>query len=333
MTVLQPTDPRIRWEGLAELAREGAWWRAWRLAPAALATAHAPELVRTAGMPAGVRAAFRTGGRRLAITIESEAEGSPVDVLVDGALVHRGRPSASGVVACDLPGGDALVEVWLPHYGETRIGTFEVDGDVAAVSPDTRPLWVTYGSSITQCRAADGPSETWPALVARDNGWRLRCLGFGGQCHLDPVAVRAIRDSDADVISLCLGINIYGQASFNRRTLAAAVSGAIHTIRERHPSTPILVISPIASPDRETTLNPAGMTLADVRAEVTEAVEVRQRLGDSALHLVDGLDVLTAEEAPDLLHDGLHPSSKGYAIMADRLAPRLAALAGPRAGK
>ncbi|MEV0398345.1 SGNH/GDSL hydrolase family protein [Polymorphospora rubra] len=147
--------------------------------------------------------------------------------------------------------------------------------------------WVTYGSSITQCHAAAGPSETWPALVARRLRWDLTRLGFSGECHLDPITARAIAERPADLISLCLGINVYGRGSFGPRTLAGQVSGFVQTIRGAHPSVPIVVISPIISPSRETLPNPAEMTLEDVREAVTGAVTTLRRHGDARLHLVE----------------------------------------------
>jgi hypothetical protein len=159
--------------------------------------------------------------------------------------------------------------------------------------------------------------------VAREHGWDLCCLGFGGECHLDPVVARHIRDSPAGLVHLCVGINVYGHASFSRRSLSPALHGFILTIRDGHPTVPIVVSTPIASPSREAQPNAVGWTLGDVREEVTRAVEVlRAATGDRDLHLVDGLSLLGRDDA-DYLFDGLHPSSEGYRAIAQRLAPRL----------
>jgi hypothetical protein len=116
-------------------------------------------------------------------------------------------------------------EVWLPHRGQVRLGPLHLPDGAYVTPPPTRPQWTTYGSSITQYTGADGPSETWPALVASANDWTLRCLGFARQCHLDPVVARLIRDTPADLISLCVGTNIHGASSFGARTLAPALAG------------------------------------------------------------------------------------------------------------
>ena len=55
-------------------------------------------------------------------------------------------------------------------------------------------------------------------------------------------------------------------------------------------------------------------------------VTALQQKGDSNLHLIDGATILSEQEALDRLPDTLHPDTAGYAIMAERLAPQLAAL-------
>lgn len=322
-------DPRLACEGLVALRREDDWWQPWRLPPDRIDTAHAPSLTERARMPAGARIGLRTDATWLSLAIEVDTGDEPsdnvfVDVVVDGQLARR-LPVVPGRGSVDvaLPDGDAEIELWLPQFGVARVGPVTLAGHRAvAAAPRTGARWITYGSSITHCKEAAGPSETWPALVARRNGWRLTCLGFGGDCHLDPLVARTIRDTEADIISMCLGINIYGGSTFGVRTLASAASGFIETVRDGHPDTPIVVITPIFAPDRETQPNLVGLTLVDVRAQVATAVETLQRLGDARLALVDGLEVMGADMA-HMLPDNLHPSADGYRLMADRLAPRL----------
>ena len=95
-----------------------------------------------------------------------------------------------------------MIELWLPQFGSFQLRNLEID-DGATLQPfaDARPQWVTYGSSITQCRTAASPTQTWPAIVARQHGLNLTCLGYGGQCHLDAMVARMIRDLPADYIA------------------------------------------------------------------------------------------------------------------------------------
>lgn len=219
------------------------------------------------------------------------------------------------------------VELWLPHWGRLRIGCLKLRGHTefqAATPRDTR--WITYGSSITQCRDVAGPTDTWSARVARALDWDLQCLGFDGEAHLDITAARTIAAAGADIVSLCLGVNVHSQGSYNRRTLPAQIAAFLGIVRDGHPDVPIVVITPLWSQTRDQHANTAGMTLADVRGVVAATVSQLANLGDKDLHLVSGPDVLGPADA-DLLSDGLHPNRRGYAILAERLTPLLSACA------
>jgi hypothetical protein len=292
--------------GHAEIAEDDGWLVPRRLPSVPL---H-PHLDDVARMPAGVRLEFGTDAPGFAWDVEIAGAGE-VDVVVDGKLVSRSRE----VRIDDLPLGRKEVRIWLPQSSHVRLGELRLDGEPTPLPEG--PKWLAYGSSITQCRLAAGPSETWPALVATELGWSLRCLGFAGECHLDPAVARYVRDTDADVISLCVGVNIHGAATFSARSLGPALDGFVRTIRDGHPDTPILLTTPLHAPDRERQRNALGLTLADVRAEVAAAAH--------GLPVLAGPTVFGPADA-HLLVDGLHPGADGYRLLAERLRPHLSAL-------
>jgi hypothetical protein len=215
----------------------------------------------------------------------------------------------------NLPDGSKRIELGLPQFGVFRLRGLELSAN-ATVAPveDARPRWITYGSSITQCRAAESPTQTWPAIVARALDFNLTCLGFGGECHIDSMIARMIRDLPADVISLCLGINVFGGASLSPRSFRPAIIGFVQTLREGHPDIPLIVMSPIYSPQREVTPNVVGFDLPLMRQEIETAVRTLQQYGDSNIHYIDGLSNLGADHA-HLLPDDLHPNVEGYKLM------------------
>ncbi|MEV6282142.1 GDSL-type esterase/lipase family protein [Kribbella sp. NPDC051770] len=277
-----------------------------------------------AATPAGVRASWKTSATEIRLELRTALDIytklAPVDFLIDGQLHHR-RELTIGEqeIIVQLPGAQAELTVWLPQAGTIAVRTVTFTGE-ATPTPPTGPRWITYGSSITQCTGAYGPSETWPALVARRHGWDLTAMGFAGECHLDPIAARTIRDTPARLISLCLGINIYGGATFSGRTLPGQVESFLRTVRDGHPHTPLVVITPLVAPEHEGKPNEVGLTLDDVRA----CVELGARsLADPDLQLIDGRTILTPEEARSLYADDLHPGPDGYRLIADRLAPLL----------
>ncbi|MET0782127.1 MAG: GDSL-type esterase/lipase family protein, partial [Microbacterium sp.] len=165
-------------------------------------------------------------------------------------------------------------------------------------------------------------------------------LGFAANAHLDPFTARAMRDSNADLFSIKIGINIVGGDTMKRRTFVPAVHGFLDTIREGAPTAPILVISPILCPMHEDTPGPTitdletgerrgtpsttpdffepALTLRAVREILKEVVETRAA-EDPALFYLDGLTLFGTGDIAEL-PDGLHPSPAGYLLIAERFA-------------
>ena len=204
---------------------------------------------------------------------------------------------------------------------------------------DTRRRWIHYGSSISHCLEAETPTGTWPAVAARLGGVDLLSFGFGGQCMLDQFVARTIRDLPADAISLKVGINLVNGDTMRDRTFGPALRGFLDTIRDGHPDTPILVVSPIFCPSAEnkpgpTVPGPNGkyvtvdgltdirltcLTLTKIRTAIADIVKDRRQRGDTNLHYLDGLELFGADDAGDL-PDDLHPNPAGYARMGERFA-------------
>ncbi len=308
------TDERLVWSGAISLEQSQDWVMPWRL-PCEQLDLFPPEVLHeNAACPAGVRLRFRTDAEALQILVApAEADGA-LDVYADDAFCQTLRFSAGATeVACEgLPLGEKALAIWLDPGVPFRLrGVALPDGARLSANEDTRPRWITYGSSITHCKGARSPSRIWPGVVARSQGLNLTSLGFAGQCHADPMVARLIRDCEADLVSLKLGINIHGNGSLNARTFLPAILGSIALVREGHPHVPLVVCSPILSPPRETTPNAAGLTLVDMREAVSLAVERFRARGDRNLYYVDGLR-LFGPDLVDLLPDDVHPNADGY---------------------
>ncbi|MBW3361797.1 GDSL-type esterase/lipase family protein [Streptomyces microflavus] len=337
---LTPDDPRLSFDGITGWSPEGdgadGGLLPLRMPLDRLDTTLSANLARLARTTAGVRFAVRTDAASIELEVENSPGGSPLDVRVDGLLAHRwtGGPGRHRI-AFALPAGGARpaeVEVWLPHLSATRIAAVSMAGHLSPPDAVDRPgaRWVVYGSSIVHCMYAAGPSETWPALVAAERGWRLRNLGLAGEAYLDPLLARTIRDAPADLITLELGINAYIRGGFTARTWGPAVCGFVETVRDGHPDTPVVVLTSLAAPGREQAVNSAGMTLVETRTATARAVRVLQRLGDRALHLVDGLTLVPVADAAEVYADGLHPTPEGEYVLADRIGAALGRIPLPR---
>ncbi len=336
-----------------------------------------PSVYGVTLMPSGVRLVFRTDARELEFEVltstgQLDTEPGPrptgmLELVVDGAPAGRRQapvgnvlrmagpgavrqmiPGKPGVVRfAGLPAGMKNVELWLPQQTPTELVALRADGEVLAPLPDGRRRWVHNGSSISHCLEADGPTGTWPVVAAAHGGVEVINLSQAGNEVLDPYVARTIRDMPADLISLKVGINIVGLAAFRLRTFGPAVHGFLDTIRDGHPETPLLVMSPVSCPALEespgpTATGPDGkitalgspadvtdgaLSLTVVRAELARIVAAR-RARDPHLHYLDGRELLGPDETDDLA-DGLHPGAAAYRRMGKRFAAHAFADDGP----
>ncbi|MBP2356124.1 hypothetical protein JOF29_007234 [Kribbella aluminosa] len=251
-----------------------------------------------------------------------------MDVVADGVIVHR-QQMETGVqrVRAELPEQAGQVEIWLPQLGDAAVRGLRFAG-TATPAPLDRVQWATYGSSITQCGEAAGPADAWPAIVSRRLGWGLRGMGFGGECHLDQAALHELTSRPYDVVSMCLGINIFGAETFNGRSLPGQVATFAGAVARAQPDAAVVVITPIAaSAAKEAERNGVGLTLDDIRMCVRLGVETANRTLEKPVHLIAGPDVLGHAETLQYLGDPVHPNPAGYRLMGERLAKILQEIA------
>ncbi|MGO4789246.1 SGNH/GDSL hydrolase family protein [Paenibacillus sp. 2KB_20] len=266
---------------------------------------------------AGIRLRLRTDSTEVAVSFAPLADNAAMDCVAGGELCETISLPAGATEALFSGLGDGTkdMEIWLPqNIGMTVTGLRIGAQAIGVPLPDTRPRWITYGSSITQCVGASSPSRAWPAIAAEAAGFSLTNLGFSGNCHMEPMIGRLIRDLPADFISICAGVNIYGGGTLSPRMFKPLLIGLLETIRDKHRDTPLLVISPIYGTLRETQLNSLGFTLPMMRELIRETVELLRARGDRQLFYQDGLNWLGPEDEA-FLTDGLHPGAEGYELL------------------
>jgi hypothetical protein len=344
--------------GAVELERTAAGVLPHRLPAWARRQFPDPQLMTSEAQPAGVRVVFRGAVRRVELVVVSTRQNVPgvpprplgvYDLRLDGELVAMTTADDGHVVFSGLPGRDGLVEIWLPNAEKTELVAVHVDAEVTPVVDD-RPRWLHHGSSLSQGSNAASPSTTWPVLAAAATGHRLTNLGFGGGMLLDASTARVLRDLQADVLSVEIGINVVNSDAMRMRAFTPAVHGFLDTLREGHPTTPLLVLTPFHCGIHEQTPGPGSfdlealaegvvkfvatgepgpgrLTLATVREEL-ERIVAQRRVEDPALHLVDGLAVFgAADEGEHPLPDNLHLDGASHELVGRRFVPHLAAVA------
>jgi lysophospholipase L1-like esterase len=231
-----------------------------------------------------------------------------------------------GRVRLRLGDGDEPAVVYLPEgMRPTVLSVAGVGGDVTP-SP-AGPRWVAYGDSILEGWVASSPACSWPAVAARSLGLDVVNLGYAGAARGEIASAEQVAALPADVISVSHGTNCWVRTPHSAGMMRETTAAFLEVVRGGHPTTPIVVASPVIRPDAEATPNRLGATLVDLRAALEETVRARIDAGDDVLTLVPGGDVLTADHLPD----GIHPGDEGHELLAEVFGGAVgAALAGRR---
>ncbi|MDQ0846462.1 GDSL-type esterase/lipase family protein [Streptomyces sp. V1I6] len=333
------------------------------------------QVAMAESQPSGVRVVFRTRATAVELdTLRTKVayEGAPprpdgvYDLLVDRKLAGRATVPGGNVLMTDMATGSVEsrpgpvgtvrftglpdrvkdVEIWLPYNEITLLVALRTDAPVEPVPDGGRRVWLHHGSSISHGSDAESPTTTWPALAALRGGVELINLGLGGSALLDPFTARAMRDTPADLISVKIGINLVNTDLMRLRAFTPAVHGFLDTIREGHPTTPLLVVSPVYCPIHEDTPGPSLPDLSDlgagklrllaagdpaeraagkltlnvIRAELARVVKQRAA-DDPHLHHLDGRELYGEADFADLpLPDQLHPDAATHRRMGERFA-------------
>lgn len=272
-----------------------------------------------ATLPIGVRLEFTApGARAVEIRYRATVPG-PTDALRDlahgFALWDRHgvvselytEPAAEAVVRIELPGGSGPFTVHPPETQSPLIlGVRGIGGPVSPAPPTTR--WVVHGDSITEGWWSTRPAHGWPSVAGRALGWDTVNLGYAGAARGELACAEQIAGLPADALTLAFGTNCWSRVPFSAPLLYETTRAFLELVRQGHPRTPLLLLSPVLRPDAERTPNKLGATLGALRDAMERATRERIAAGDERLVLLPGRELL----GPEHLADGLHPNDAGH---------------------
>ncbi|MDA0745660.1 MAG: GDSL-type esterase/lipase family protein [bacterium] len=300
----------------------------WRL-PGRAATLVREPVWNLARYPAGGRIRFRSSTTALDIrTVNTEfytrtnmsAIGTRgLDVYVDGqywnSVCARDTGEQEQIFFEGAEGEEKEITIYLPLYHEMQVLALGIDEEADVETPVSferdRPV-VFYGSSVAQGAGACRSGMTYEAILGRMLNLDFVDLGFGGNGRAEPEMVELISGMEACCFVFDLGKS-YGHQP------ASVYTRMLEAVREAHPNVPLVCMTPIFS-TREFFDQKYREISLHTRQVVIEAVGERHCAGDDGVYLVDGLDLLGAEDA-DGFGEGVHPTDYGFRLIAERLAP------------
>lgn len=201
--------------------------------------------------------------------------------------------------------------------------------DVAGLGGDVEPAplqprWVVYGDSVAEGWVATAPALAWPAIAGREMGLDVVNLGYAGAARGEVASAEQVAALDADLLTVCHGTNCWTRTPHSADLFRAGIAAFLDVLRQGHPTTPLLVVSPVVRPDAEETPNRLGATLVGLRAAMEAEVRRRIDAGDAALRLLPGRDLI----GPEHLGDGIHPDDAGHRRIATAVAAAVADMIG-----
>lgn len=231
----------------------------------------------------------------------------------DAQLAEERAALGEGTVRLPLAHGQPTI-VYLPEGMRPTVTAVTGVGGTIEPAP-AQPRWVVYGDSVAEGWIASAPALAWPAIAGRERGLDVVNLGYAGAARGEIASAEQVAALQADVLTVCHGTNCWTRTPHSVGVFAETVRAFLDILRQDHPQTPLLVVSPVVRPDAEQTPNRLGATLADLRAAMEEVAGARIAAGDTDLHLLGGLSLISADD----LGDGIHPNDAGHRRMADAI--------------
>ena len=282
--------------------------------------------------PAGGRIRFKADSTKVSIRAKSpdfyvmnhitRIGQSGFDIYVDGYFQGSVSPNEKGEISADWAVAPAKgpkklrnCEISMPLYKPVTIESIGIDDDSTITDPAPYALpkpVVYYGTSITQGGCATTPGTTYQSFISRWTNTDFVNLGFSGNGLAEAELATAVSEIDACCYVIDFWANV-GAEEYGKR-----LPGFVGPIRENHPETPIIVVSPFFFARDAIDDSHHARQRKDSEAFVKD----QQKHGDGNIHFMDGLKMISREEAYGLV-DGVHGNSLGFYFIAKGLTPVL----------
>ena len=170
---------------------------------------------------------------------------------------------------------------------------------------------VIYGTSITQGGCVARPGMAYSNILSRKLDVAFVNLGFSGNGRGEPALAHLINQiSGTSFIILDYETNA-------GNTILETLDPFVSILREKHPDTPILIMSEIRYASAPVG-SPADKEMMSRRDFQRSLVNDRRSAGDKNIYFLDGSEIL-GDDYDECTVDGTHPTDLGSARIADAL--------------
>jgi lysophospholipase L1-like esterase len=291
------------------------------------------EVDQLANHTAGGQIRFSTNSRRLLIKVKLLERSGMYHMPATGQsgfdlYVHDGQTKRY-VSTTRFPHDTIQYQVELYHVNNQEMRSFilnfplyngvtsvligiEKESDIKEPPPlSFAGKIVIYGTSITQGGCVARPGMAYSNILSRRLDAEFVNLGFSGNGRGEPALAHLINQ-----ISGLTFIILDYEANANE-TIVNTLGPFVDILREKHPDTPILIMSKIRYASA-TVGSPTHQLLMDNRDFQRTLVEKRKTAGDKNIFFLDGSTIL-GDDYDECTVDGTHPTDLGSIRIADAL--------------
>ena len=210
--------------------------------------------------------------------------------------------------------------LYLPLY--EGVTSLEVGLDKGAAveapsAPAVEAPVVFYGTSITQGGCAHTAGADYESILGRMLDLDTINLGFSGNGQGEPEVAELISEIDASLYALDYVANV------DLATLEATLPRFVEILRAKHPETPIALMSRVVF--TACTYSPEAREKQEAQRDIIIHFYSRARqAGDANIHFMDGNALIPYGAQLAYSDQGVHPTSVGFQMMAEGLAPQIA---------
>ena len=295
------------------------------------------SVMALAGCTAGGQIRFRTDSCRIVLSVRNTStklSATMAETGRSGFDLYCGTPGSEVYWNCGrpVPGElDWVDEVFsvkdkeirefrlnFPLYNGVQSLLIGLEKDAKILPPtplvDERPI-VIYGTSITQGGCASRPGSAFTNRLTRMLQREILNFGFSGNGHNDLEVAQLI----AQVENPSMFIIDSEANSQSAEKVLARVPVFLDALREKHPEVPIVIVTKVPYGPRY------ALEIPILKGEFKMIYEARVKAGDKNIYFIDGTDFWDDEYTENTIDSG-HPTDLGFALMAKKLAPQLAAI-------